>query len=60
MSSKAQAQACCLETPPKEKSPSISKKERLRPSSPMQSMSLVRTHFWQEQAPISFMVFLPW
>ncbi len=32
-----------------------------RPSSPMQSMSLVRTHFWQEEiAPISFMVFLPW
>ena len=59
MSSKAQEHACSLETPPKEKLPSISKKERWRPSEPMTSMSFVRTHFWQEHAPISFMVFLP-
>ena len=30
------------------------------PSEPMMSMSLVRTHFWQDVAPISRMVLLPW
>ena len=59
-SSRAQAQACSLDTPPKEKLPSISKKLAWRPSEPMMSMSLVRTHFWHEVAPISCMVFLPW